>query len=268
MMARKLGLVAVAIMVAFAGCKPVAPAPTGEAKLRPALQEKAKWNAGKVVTLDEDTLRARLLLLEAVRKDLGLTEGQIADLDRLIKTAKEQGREWMAKGREILPPGNYQQEEYAKRERELRAFTKEQKDKAKELVAKILAVLTPGQRERLKQILLQSSISTALDRPEIIKALDLSKEQRAKLRALRDRLEAKAFAAAPDLHGLDAKQRRQKMIESMKAADKRWADAKEFILDILTPAQRAKFEKLQGKKIDLKWPYEQSIPEDAEFWQC
>jgi hypothetical protein len=36
-------------------------------------------------------------------------------------------------------------------------------------------------------------------------------------------------------------------------------------LDVLTPEQQAKLEKLQGKKIEVTWPYDALIPEDAEF---
>ena len=139
------------------------------------------------------------------------------------------------------------------------------KSKDKELQTKALAMLTPRQSERLKQIQLQTAIPAALARPEIVKALDISKEQCEKIRALRDRTDEKWLAESPDLRDLSPKERRQKMIEFMKKSDKAQAEAKKPILDILTPEQRAKFEKLQGKKIEVTWPYDALIPEDAEF---
>jgi hypothetical protein len=36
-------------------------------------------------------------------------------------------------------------------------------------------------------------------------------------------------------------------------------------LDVLTPQQRAKLEKLQGKKIALTWNYDALVPEDADL---
>jgi Spy/CpxP family protein refolding chaperone len=264
MIARRLGLMVLAVAFCFAwtGCGPAVPVPAERTRNRPPQQEKFE---GRILRLDDDALRVRLLLLEAVRKDLGLTDGQTAELNRWIEIAKEEGRKNEAKLREIFPPGQYQEKEAERRERERRAFTEDMKKKAKDFLAKILAMLTPSQRERLKQIRLQASISAALERPEIVKALDISKEQSAEIRALRDRMEAKQLAATPNFRGLDAKQRRQKMIELMKASDKTWAEAKNCFLDILTPAQRAKFEKLQGRKIDVTWPYDQMVPEDVNF---
>ena len=51
----------------------------------------------------------------------------------------------------------------------------------------------------------------------------------------------------------------------MKESDKIQAEATKPILDVLTPEQRAKFDKLQGRKIEVKWPYRELIPEDAGF---
>ena len=51
----------------------------------------------------------------------------------------------------------------------------------------------------------------------------------------------------------------------MKESDKASAAANELILDVLTSEQRAKFEKLLGKKIKVEWPYDQLLPEDIAF---
>ena len=52
------------------------------------------------------------------------------------------------------------------------------------------------------------------------------------------------------------------MIEFMKERDRASAAANKPILELLTPEQRAKFEKLQGKKIEVNWPYDELLPED------
>ena len=44
------------------------------------------------------------------------------------------------------------------------------------------------------------------------------------------------------------------MIDFMKESDRAAAATSKLILDVLTPQQRAKFEKLTGKKIKVIWP--------------
>ncbi len=269
MIARRLSLavLAVAAFLACIGCQPaVQPAVQNQKGPRPA-QKKAspKWMRSKS-KLDDDSIRVRLLVVETVQENLGLNADQIQKIRDYVKISGERYREFLAKLRELFPPSrSFPQEEFDAREQEFRAFSEDVKRKGKELQTKILAMLTPSQSERLKQIQLQAAIPTALARPEIIKALDISEEQRGKIRALCDRMEKKQVAEWPSFHGLDPKERRQKMIEFMKEWDKVQAEATKPILDILTPQQRAKFEKLQGKRIDVTRPYDALIPEDAEF---
>ncbi|MGO8691999.1 MAG: Spy/CpxP family protein refolding chaperone [Thermoguttaceae bacterium] len=216
--------------------------------------------------MDDGSIRVRLLMVEAVQKDLGLTADQIGKLRDCVKVAGEEYRENVAKAREILPPSrHFSPEEYEARQGAFRAFTEELRSKQKASRTKILAMLTPSQGERLKQIQLQVAIPAALARPEIIKALNISEEQRGKIRALCDRVDEKLLAALSHLGDLSPKERRQKMIEFMKESDKAQAEANKPILDVLTPEQRAKLEKLQGKKIEVTWPYDALMPEDGGF---
>ncbi len=78
-------------------------------------------------------------------------------------------------------------------------------------------------------------------------------------------MDEKLLAALSHLGDLSPKERRQKMIEFMKESDKAQAEANKPILDVLTPEQRAKLEKLQGKKIEVTWPYDALMPEDGGF---
>ena len=103
-----------------------------------------------------------------------------------------------------------------------------------------------------------------MDKPEIIKALDISAEQRGKIRTLCDRTAEKMLAEMPDLRP-NPKERRQRMIGFEEKLDKAQAEEKKPILDILTAEQRAKFEKLQGKKIEVTWAYDALMPEDPGF---
>ena len=134
--------------------------------------------------MDDDSIRVRLLVLETVQKDLGLTADQIAKIRDFVKISERRLRELRAKSREIFPPSqHFSPEESEAREQGFRTLLEDCKIKDKELRMKALAMLTPRQIERLKQIQLQVAIPAALGRPEIIKALDLSEEQRRKIRA-------------------------------------------------------------------------------------
>ena len=138
--------------------------------------------------LDDDSIRVRLLVVETVQKDLGLTADQIGKIKEIVsRSPRSDCGNSLPKLREILPPPrHFSTEESEAREQEFRALSEDVKRKSKELKTKALAMLTPSQSERPKQIQLQAAIPAALARPEIIKALDISEEQREKIRALRD----------------------------------------------------------------------------------
>ena len=267
MIARRLGLVVLAIAtpLTWTGCLPAVQQPVENQKGSPLVQKKARPTF-KRVKPDDDWARVRLLTLETVQKDLGLTADQIGKIRDSVKFSEGQFREFRARSREVFPPSrSFPTEEFEARKQEFRALSEDFKRKGKELQTKVLGMLTPSQSERLKQIQLQAAVWAALTRPEIIKALDVSEEQRGKIRALCDRTNEKLSAEWPDLRDLSPKERRQKMIEFMKESDKAWAEVTELILDVLTPGQRTRFEKLRGNKIELARPYDTLIPEDAEF---
>ncbi len=69
----------------------------------------------------------------------------------------------------------------------------------------------------------------------------------------------------PDVSHLGSKERRQKMIEFEKELDKASAAMNKLVLVALTPEQRVQFEKLQGKKIEVTWPYDELTPMDDGF---
>ncbi len=78
-------------------------------------------------------------------------------------------------------------------------------------------------------------------------------------------MEKKQFAGSPNLHGLNSRERRQKVIEHMRESHKIQVETTKPILDVLTPDQRAKFDNLQGRKIEVRWSDDELIPQDAEF---
>jgi Spy/CpxP family protein refolding chaperone len=245
------------------GCEKTAQPPEGEQSIRPGVQEKGGPKA-RVVKADDDTIRVRLLLADAVQRDLGLTPDQIRELSDQAKSDFARMRKVRQEVREILPP-SFPSEESEARMAKFRAWEKDFRKASKEAKAKILAMLTPSQTERLKQIQLQAAIPAALARPEIIKALDISEEQLARIIAMRDQMDQEMAAKFRDLSNGSPEERRQKMIESMKASDQVQAEATKRILDVLTSEQRTKFQKLHGRRIETTPDYDALIPEDFDF---
>ena len=81
MIGRGSGLLVMVVAgsLAWMGCQPVIPPGAQNQKGPGPAQTKAspKWVRSKL-TLGDDSIRCRLLLVEAVQKDLGLTADQIA----------------------------------------------------------------------------------------------------------------------------------------------------------------------------------------------
>ena len=185
MIARRNWACALAIIasLAWTGRQSAAQPPVENGAGGPVRQEKASpRHVRSKAKLDDGSIRVRLLMVETVQKDLGLTADQIGKLRDCVKIAGEEYRENVAKLREILPPSRqFAPGEYEARLREFRALAEDLRSKQKAFRTKILAMLTPSQSERLKQIQLQVAIPAALARPEIIKALNISEEQRGKI---------------------------------------------------------------------------------------
>jgi hypothetical protein len=208
------------------------------------------------------------LTLETVQKDLGLTANQIVEIEKIDKLSNSESNKFFANHRKILPRGQqFTPEEVQARLQKSRVLFEDFKLQFKERQKEALALLTPSQIERLKQIQLQIAIPTALTRPDIVKALDISEEQLAKIHTLDEEINHNLSRIFPDLRRLDSKERRQKFIDYRKMVDQKKVEAAKHILDVLTPEQRAKFEKLQGNKIDMTPNYEAQTPDDSEFWK-
>jgi Spy/CpxP family protein refolding chaperone len=149
------------------------------------------------------------------------------------------------RGRGMGGPGMLLRSEQIQKELKL---TDEQKEKVKALAAeprgnrqdmekKIAEILKPEQVERLKQIRLQMGGAAALANREVVKALGLSDDQVAKLKAIQD-------AARAKMQDVPREERRAKMAEMRK-------ETMDKAIEVLTPPQREKYEKLKGAKIDI-----------------
>jgi hypothetical protein len=267
MSGRRLSLVLLAIIacLAWLGCRPATQPTGGGQRIRPFVQKDSGPRRVPSMKLDDDFLRVRLLMLKTVQRDLGLTADQTDKLDKLKNASTTEFRNFTAKARDILPPHrHFTTEEFEAREQKFRALSDEFKRKSKELQSQALGILTRAQNERLKEVQLQTSIPAALARPEIVETLHISKEQTATIRSLCNQTEEQLLAKWPNLRGLSPEQRRQRIIEYMKESDRAYASDAKRILDVLTPQQRTQFEKLQGRKIEITWPYDEMIPENWE----
>ena len=180
---------------------------------------------------------------EAVQKELGLKEDQIAKL----KTLGEEARKEMPA---FGGPGGGGQDLSADERRKQMAERMEAMQKVNDKYKpKVAEVLDAKQNERLKQIQMQLMGSRIYQDADVIKALDLSKEQQEKLTATNKEFEDKrnemfraAFGGGGGAGG--GGDARDKMREMTEVNDKKLAE-------ILSKDQAAKLETLKGAKFDV-----------------
>ncbi|MEN6406028.1 MAG: hypothetical protein ABFC77_06105 [Thermoguttaceae bacterium] len=117
-----------------------------------------------------------------------------------------------------------------------------QSGKRGNLEKQVSAILKPEQRQRLKEIRMQLDGVNAMLSPKVSKELNLSADQLAKLRAIQT-----VARPAQAEKNASPEQRYLKVIAMRKEATTQ-------ALKILTPEQRAQFEKMQGKKVEFDLP--------------
>ena len=238
--------------------------------------------------VDENYIPARLLGANVVQKDLGLTADQMGTIRDLVKFSKDETRELATIWHEMSPDEAAQLSEV--RTQELVARTERVVGKYKELQAQVVGMLTPIQRERLKQVQLQYAIAVALTQREFIEALDISKEQLERIRrhamasalaqpdaikvlgiseeqlpSIRppsDRSTERVLAELREFDGLNPADTFKKMMELSRKRDKAHAEANRLALEVLTPEQRAELAKFVGREIDLTWDYDAMMRDD------
>jgi hypothetical protein len=105
-------------------------------------------------------------------------------------------------------------------------------------------ILTPQQMARLKQIKLQVAGPAALSAAEVARALALTQQQRDKLKTLAAEYREKTHQAVQG-----TKKKNYKQVRSIMADMK--AKHLEAALEVLTPQQQKKFDKMRGPKVDM-----------------
>lgn len=144
---------------------------------------------------------------------------------------------------------------------ERRAKFQEMQTKGAEIRTKILAkyqpqlkeILSETQYTRLQQIHWQSSLTGALADPEVIKAIDLTKEQQDKIAAVGKEYEEKQRGLFPQRGqggggGAGAGGGFQEAMAKMQELNK---ERETKITDVLSADQKEKFKTLKGKEFDV-----------------
>ncbi|MCE9528055.1 MAG: hypothetical protein K8R36_18600 [Planctomycetales bacterium] len=173
---------------------------------------------------------------EAVQKEIGLTDDQKAKLTALREEIQKDQQE----ARGSAPAVNFQelsQEERTKLFAEMAATTKKLNDK---YLPKLKETLKPEQFERVQQIAYQAAGPAAFTNDDVVKALDLTKEQQEKIATVNKDFQAKmqGLFTGGGAGGPEA---------FTKLRDEQSAE----LAKVLTKEQSEKWTALKGKTFDV-----------------
>ncbi len=155
-----------------------------------------------------------LLMNKDVQQDLKMTDEQIAKVNELMQKQREAMKDLSPEEkREKMP------------------------DMAKANERQVSQILKPEQRQRLKQLRLQRDGAMAIADPEVASNLQLSGEQREKIKSITDDMR-KEFGELRQ-SGAPPEEMRQKMGELRKSTNDK-------IMEVLTEEQKAKWKEMQG----------------------
>jgi len=185
---------------------------------------------------------AGLLAMPEVQKELGITDEQKGLIDDMMADLREQGRNAFGN----FNPQEFQnlsQEERQKRMEEGRKRGEEMAKKTEEMVSMILE---PKQVDRLQQLRYQQENVRAFNRDEVAKKLELSQEQRDKIRKLQEAARPQP-GAFPDFRNMSEDERGEFFRKMREQAEKTNTE----ILNVLTASQKETWAKMQGKKFEF-----------------
>lgn len=186
-----------------------------------------------------------LISNEAVTKDLGVNEEVVGKLKKLSEEIRAEQAKARGTREEFAAIQNLPEEERNKKRAEMFAKSAEAAKKIQETyVPKLKEILSAEQVQRLHQIQWQSNPIGALADPEVIKAIDLKKEQTEKIAAVNKEAGEKTRELFSAGAGGGGAGNREKMQEINKKRD---AD----IAAVLTAEQNEKLKTLKGKEFDV-----------------
>jgi Spy/CpxP family protein refolding chaperone len=176
-----------------------------------------------------------------VREELKLTPEQITSLKEFVNEPRARQSDSLPQDSNSLPA-----EERARLAEERKARQEALSKEARQKVEAVYAILSPEQKARFKQILLQVRGIEVLDDLEVIEELALTEGQVRRFARIADEFRARytpVFFQARPAVGLD----RERAARLQELRD----DMRDQMLALLTPEQRAKLEAMQGAKIEI-----------------
>ncbi len=171
---------------------------------------------------------------EVVQKELGLSTEQVDKLKIITEESQKQMRDLFG-----ARPAEGEDREKARE-----AMREKMTAAAKEITSKVEAVLTPEQKKRLKEIQIQSQGTRALTSEEVVKALNITEEQKKKIEEIR---EANRPQFGRGGQGGGERPSFERFQEQQKETEAK-------IMEVLTAEQKTSFEAMKGKKFDMPRP--------------
>jgi len=191
-----------------------------------------------------------LLGSSGVQKELGLSEEQIAEANKLRDAYREESRS--GGGRfDFRALRDLPEEERNAKIAEFRKQRKQREETQKKLNAKydlkIAELLDPAQADRLDQITLQLKGAAALLEPGIAKTLGINKEQQDKIASINEKYTAQRNELFQGFRGGGNREGfREAFAKMRELGEKRDAN----VLAVLSSDQKKKFDEMKGKPID------------------
>jgi Spy/CpxP family protein refolding chaperone len=188
----------------------------------------------------------RLLQNEKVQKEIELVADQKQKLEALAKEAQEARRAKM---------GDMSKLSREEMQKKMEEVGKEMQEEVQKTQKKVEEILLPHQVERVKQIQLQSQLEMmpgmTLASPEVVKGLDLTEDQQAKIKTINE----EAMKAMGDMRpggGRPATdEEREKRKKAREEMDTKRKENNTKLMDVLTAEQKEKLEKMKGPKFDV-----------------
>jgi hypothetical protein len=183
-----------------------------------------------------------LLRMPEVQKELGFSESQTSQIEETEKEVMDQIRSSFANinFQEIQ---SLSQEEREKRFADMR---KKGEEIGKQVEEKVKKILDAKQVTRLDQLVLQYAGASAFSRPEVIKKLDLTEDQQAKIKKIQD--DSRTQGRGRFGRNMSEEQRTEAFKKMQESREKAQKDA----LGVLTDEQMMTWGEMCGK--EFKFP--------------
>jgi Spy/CpxP family protein refolding chaperone len=187
----------------------------------------------------------RLLGMAEVQKELELMDDQIASLKAVDEDYRQKRQKEFASLRDL--PRDQIRAKFGELQEKQRAWNEE-------ALKKVQEILLPPQYDRLHEISIQVRGVSALSDPKVQEEIGLSEEQKNKLKEIRGKVETQMRAMFEGMRGQSPEQMRARMSEGREKMQSMRKEIEEQTMQVLTAAQRDKFEQMKGKKLDIQMP--------------